>query len=187
MARHYIRHYYLNDTIYFLTVHTVKRKCLLDSDERKKVLFETITKIFRKNNYHLYAWAIFDDHFHLLFKTRIGKHFPEIVKAIGVHCAAEIKNLESKHRIGTLFFNYWDICLRTKDEFYRYFNLIHCNAQKHGYAKRDGKYIFSSFRFWQWRRNDIWLKQLQKDFPIDGLKLKEDESLHQVSEIVARG
>ncbi|NOZ63220.1 MAG: hypothetical protein GXO74_16325 [Calditrichaeota bacterium] len=187
MARHYIRHYYLNDTVYFLTVHTVKRECHFSSNERKKILFETICQIFRKYNYHLYAWAIFDDHYHLLFKTRIGSQLPDVVKAINVQCGVKIKTQENRRRMNPLFFNYWDVCIRTKDDFYRFFNLIHANAAKHGWPKTGDHYVFSSFRFWQWRRNYFWLKKLQQIFPPDSLNLKEDQGLHRANMKRARG
>ncbi len=179
MARHYIRHYYLNDSVYFLTVHAIKRRCLLDSDEKKHSLFQSICEVLRKNKYRLFAWAIFDDHYHILFRTRIGSLFPTIVKDIHDDCARKFKDLESKKRANKLFHNYWDCFIRTQDDFFHYFNFIHTNAIRHGYAKNNRDYIFSSYRFWEWRRNRFWLHQLQKEFPPNELNLKEDQGLHQ--------
>ena len=179
MARHYIRHHYLNDTSYFITMHTVKKKRILASDETKLIVFKTICDFFQRYEYRLYAWVIFDDHYHLLFQTRVGDDFKKLFLQINNHCRANIKK-ELRRKISrSLFFNYWDVCIRTKDDFYRHFNYIHDNSIKHGYANHQGEYKFSSYRFWEWRRNRYWLANLLLAFPPQEISLKEDENLYQ--------
>ncbi|OQX95065.1 hypothetical protein B6I21_07390 [candidate division KSB1 bacterium 4572_119] len=138
MAKPYPRHYYLNDTVYFITAHVYKKHSYLDSENNKQVLLDTLNNVLDESRYKLYCWVILKDHYHFLFKTRIGEKLPGLMKQIHKLVSIQINDLDEKKR-RKVFQNYWDCCIRDKKDFYLHFNYIHQNPVKHGYVEDESE------------------------------------------------
>lgn len=174
MPKHHPRHYYLNDAVYFVTAHIYKSKRYLDTDEKKSLLIKSFQAALADNEYQLYVWVVLENHYHLMFKTRIGDKLPQLIKQIHVNCLEQLNELENKKR-KVVFYNYWDTYIRDKKKFYTHFNYTHYNPVKHSYVKKITDYPFSSYEFWLNKKGEDWLNLQFHRFPIVDFSLgKED-------------
>ncbi len=174
MAKHHPKHYYLNDTVYFITAHIYQKKTHLSDPRNKELLLNIFRKILDEFNFQLLAWVILDNHYHIQFKTKSGDDLVKAMRRIHINCAYSLNKLEKKEG-RKLFQNFWDTCIRNKDEFYRYFNYIHYNPVKHGIVEEMSEYPFSSFHYWQEQKGKSWLASCFDKFPIEDFHVKYDE------------
>ena len=149
MTKHQPIHIYLDERIYFLSVHIYENVLVLD-DQRKKEILDKFKTEFDTYGYKWYAYAILDNHYHLLFKTLIGKNLSAILQK--VHGGLSYKwNNEDNCNGRKTFQNYWDYCPRDENDFYKHFNYIHINPIKHriisDFDELKG-YKFCSFNKW---------------------------------------
>lgn len=72
----------------------------------------------------------------------------------------------------TVWYSYWDTCIRGERDFWTRFNYIHYNPVKHGYVERMEDWRFSSHH--QYAESDTdWLKDKLQEFPV--VNLFEDD------------
>ena len=172
--KHHPPHLYLDDTIYFLTARVYGKQHLLDTKEKKRLLLDIIKKIFLKYRFKIYAWVILDNHYHIEFKTNLGKNLSKVMQYIHGQCSFEINKLEnSKGR--KIFQNYWDHCIRNEHDFYSHFNYIHHNPVKHGYVSEMVDYHFSSYKYWCDKKGKEWMNSCFHTYPIIDFSLNQDD------------
>lgn len=75
-VRHRPPHLYLDNTYYFITSGTFHKKPYFNSHEKKELIREALFHAVNAYSYSLLAWVIFDNHYHLLIKTKIGALLP---------------------------------------------------------------------------------------------------------------
>ena len=171
---HQPHHLYLDDTDYFLTACIYGRYCLLKPPSRKMYLYERIRSVFADFDYKFYGWTILDEHYHILFKTRLGKKLGVVMRNIHGNVSHYFNELDNK-RGRRVWQSYWDHCIRDKNDFYKHLNYIHQNCIKHGLAKHMEDYPFSSFHYWAARKGRKWIYDCFESFPIVDFTCREDD------------
>lgn len=174
MKIHQPKHIYLNNTVYFVTVSTYQKQKYLDNGDKKAYLLYKIREIFDNFKYQLYAWVILNNHYHLLFKSKLGKDLSKIIGTIhgnSSHYFNEIENKQGRR----LWQSYWDRCVRDVADFYRHFNYIHHNPVKHGYVIQMEDYNFSSFNYWIKKKGIDWVYSIFKQYPILDYTAENDD------------
>ncbi len=172
--RHQSVHLYLDNTYYFLTSHTYKNIVRLSSDKYKMLLFEKIKTWLESYEYKLLAWVILDNHYHILFETKKGDDLPKIVARIHTGFSYEVNKFE--HKPGRkIWQNYWDRCIRSEKDLWRYFNYIHQNPVKHSHANRMEDYKFSSYNMLVEKKGIDWMNSIFQNYPIIDFTVKNDE------------
>jgi len=130
---HHPPHVYLDETIYFITVH-IHDDLPIFSAQRKSELLNLIAELFKKYDYKLFTYAILNNHYHLLLKVLLSKYLSDIFQTL--HGSLSYKwNKEDDLQGRIVFQNYWDYCIRDEKDFWTHFNYIHQNPIKHGVAK----------------------------------------------------
>ncbi len=81
MKKHQPVHVYLDEEIYFLSVHVYDDFLVID-DQKKKDVLDKFKSEFDLFNYKWYAYTVLNNHYHLLFKTFIGKDLSDILKKV---------------------------------------------------------------------------------------------------------
>jgi putative transposase len=174
---HHPPHIYLDDSIYFITARIYQKERILDTDSKKKVLFENLWNEFGKIGYKLYSWAILDNHYHIEFKTKIGKTLGEALNFIHGRTSFEINKLDNT-RGRKIFQNYLDHCIRDEKDFYHHFNYIHHNPVKHKYVKNQKEvfdYKFCSYKQWVIKKEEDWIGSCFETYPIIDFTVDGDD------------
>ncbi len=174
---HHPPHIYLDDSVYFITAGIYRKEKILDTDRKKKILLENLWNEFGKIGYSLYSWAILDNHYHIEFKTKIGKTLGKALNFAHGRTSFEINKLDNK-KGRQIFQNYLDYCIRDKKDFYRHFNYIHHNPVKHKYVKNQGEvfdYKFCSYRQWIDKKGKEWVDSCFEAYPIIDFTAEGDD------------
>ncbi|MDZ7401791.1 MAG: transposase [candidate division KSB1 bacterium] len=174
MKRHTPYHLYIDDYPYFINVHTYLNIYQMTSDFEKQKLLQKITEFFKTFHFVLYAWIILDNHYHLLFKTRIGRDLSKVFGKIHAGYSYEINSLQNC-RGRKIWQNYWDWCIRSERDFWTHFNYLHHNCIKHGYCKKMEDYKFSSYRSWIKQKGEDWMMSVFQQYPIIDFSIDHDD------------
>ncbi len=158
-------HLYFDAMVYFVSASTLHQKPFFNTDAKKQFIKNALDSAVKKYGYTLYAWTILDDHFHILFKTGAGKWLPRFLGNIKGRSSCKLNRLEGK--MGRrVWFQYWDVCIRDKSDFYTRLNYIHYNCVKHGYTQKMSEYKWTSFHSFVEKYGVEWVNSCLKEYPI---------------------
>lgn len=116
--------------------------------------------------YQLFGWVILPNHYHLLFKSKLGRVLPDVMRKVHSKSAVHIKkHIENPTRI-RIWYNYWDSCIRDERSLYMHLNYIHQNPVKHGLVKNPVDYEFSSYREYLKLNGEQWLLDIFRKYPV---------------------
>lgn len=163
----------LDNQLYFLTAYTYYN----NNDDhvlQKKKLLEKIKKDLKKYNFKLYAWVILDNRYYLMIKSSSGKFFTKIFGNIHANYTLEMNRLENK-KGRKIWQNWSQFCIKEKKDFWLYFNYIHYNPIKHGYAKRMEDYEFSSYKYWLSKKGADWINSVVKKYPVNDISIPPED------------
>lgn len=154
--RHQPFHLYLNNYIYFLTVHSYQNTSILRDIGRKCEFREKLKETTLERKCRIIAWVILDNHYHFMMKISNGSGLEAIFRKL--HGATSFQwNKEDDRKGRKIWQNYWDYCIRDEGDYWKHFNYIHHNPVKHGYVKRMEDYEFSSFNHYSKSRGHEWI------------------------------
>ncbi len=176
MQKHRPPHIYLDQQYYFLTGGTFHKIAYINNKLKKNLLKELIIKVLNKYQYLLEAWVILDNHYHMICKTSLGEFLPKIIATIHGKSAIEINKIDRTPG-RRVWYQYWDYCIRSEQDYWRHFNYIHNNLIKHGYVdtiENLQSYQFSSFNDWVKKKGNEWVYDCFRRYPILDFTRDED-------------
>ena len=107
------------------------------------------------------------NHYHFLFLPQHGLDLGKFMKRLNGSTAHQLNGLDNT-RGRTVWYTYWDTCIRGEHDFWTRFNYIHYNPVKHGYVQQPEDWLFSSYRQYI-SDNEVWMKECAQEFPITTL------------------
>ena len=168
-------HVFIDQSTYFISARTYENKSFF-SNIRKNELLLTIDKNFKEFNIKLFAFALLDNHYHLLFNIDSAKDISRIFKMI--HGSLAYKwNKEDNSRGRTIFQNYWDYCIRDEKNFWTHLNYIHQNPIKHKLVKDLNelkKYEYCSYGKWLEAKGEKWMGECWGNYPVRDYVIQND-------------
>ncbi|MBI5839705.1 MAG: transposase [Chloroflexi bacterium] len=167
-SHHRPPHLYMNDTWYFVTASTVNNAHILSTDEHFDLWATTLKELVAEFKIQLTAWAGLPNHYHLLFLPQRGHDLGNFMKRLNGRTSYEL-NTRDNIRGRTVWYSYWDTCIRDERDFWTRFNYIHYNPVKHGYVQEPEDWQFSSYRYYVRNDSGLWLEKYVRDFPIHDL------------------
>jgi putative transposase len=165
-------HLYVDDTWYFVTASVVDRVPILTSDAHFNLWAKTFKELIVEFKAKLAAWVILANHYHFLFLPNHGLDLGKFMKRLNGSTAYQLNALDNT-RGRTVWYSYWDICIRGERDFWTRFNYIHYNPVKHGYVQRPEDWLYSSYRQYMSDNGEMWMKECAQEFPI--LNLFDDD------------
>jgi putative transposase len=171
--RHAPAHLFLTNYHYFITAGTYGKRIYFNSDDKKKILFNTIGEVLEETKSELHGWVILGNHYHILSKLKDAFLLPQIIKKIHSISAVWVNKL-SKKPGRKIWYQYWDECIRDEKDFYAKLNYIHLNPVKHGYVDRPEQYKFSSYNHFLKTEGINWLDAIFKHFPPNEMGKDDD-------------
>lgn len=158
-------HLILNNTWYFITAHTYKQSSIFQPQPHKEIWLETLIEITSGYGIDLFAWALLQNHYHVLMYFNNANCLPNFIQRFHGSTAYQLNKLdETKGR--TIWYSYWDRCVRDEKDFWTKFNYIHYNPVKHRYVDRMGKWEYSSFRSVISQYGEEWMDDVLSSYPV---------------------
>lgn len=127
-------HIYEDNACYFLTAGVAGARHLLDTDEKRILLRDVLKEEMIQLAFHLYAWVILADHYHLLLMSNGAVPIHQFVRRLHSKSAVRLNRLDGTPG-RNVWYQYWDRFPRNERDFWSYFNYIHINPIKHGYVR----------------------------------------------------
>jgi putative transposase len=145
-APHNPPHLFLPDTYYILTASIYQQEPLLLSPQRKMEWLESFFHAAKTYHWLVIAWVILNNHYHAILRS------PEKAGTLSKLVASYHKytarkwNLEDELTGRKVWWNYWDTCLLTEDDFYNRLRYVFWNPVKHGLIDTPDEYKFSNYK-----------------------------------------
>lgn len=162
---HHPPHVFLSHTWYMCTGSIYGRCRLLHPSGYKEVVRDKLKALVTRYGMCLRAWAIMDNHYHLLIKSRVGDDLTIFFRQLHGATAFQINSLDGQ-RGRQLWHNYWDTCIQTEADYWTRFNYIHHNPIKHHYTDRMEDWPLSSYSFYLRTKGEEWLGDVFRRYPI---------------------
>ena len=156
---------------YFITASTYNKSRLFDSNEKltllQSVIFETCTEF----DFQLQAWAIFQNHYHLIGHSPKGKGVQRLTHKIhGVSARGLNKMDDALGRM--VWFQMRDTRLTFEKSYLARLNYVHNNPAKHGLGS-PLNYPFCSAHWFETHGERSFIETV-KSFKIDLLEIDDD-------------
>ncbi len=162
-------HLYMDDAWCFVTASTVDKAHILVTDEHLNLWVDTFKELILQFEIKLFAWVVLPNHYHLLFMPNNVNELGTFMKCINGSTSRKINLLDNRQG-RTVWYSYWDRCMRNEHDFWTCFNYIDYNPVKHGYVDNNPEdWKFSSYRFYMSGDENNWLNDKLNEFPISDL------------------
>jgi len=157
------RRYFVPGGTYFFTLVTDSRRPLFADDVNVDLLRTAIRFVNRDQPFEFTAAVILPDHLHFLWSLPSGDHnyskrigrikakFTKLLRESGDSIAsrASTRASKQKHREKDIWQRrFWEHTIKDVGDFEAFFNYIHYNPVKHGFASCPHLWKFSSFHHW---------------------------------------
>jgi putative transposase len=170
--RHVPPHLFLDEAIYFVTCATYQNARVINTDEKKRIVLNSLVEVLTTYDIGLHAWVILDNHYHTLFQVKNAKTIPPMFQKVHGKSSFEINRIDGI-RCRKVWYNYWDECVRDERDYFNKLNYIHLNPVKHGYVENVDDYEFSSYRAYIEANGEGWINDVLLRYPVADL-LKSD-------------
>ena len=145
-APHNPPHLFLPNAIYMLTACVYERKPLIVSSKRKKDWLNAFQKAAEIHDWQIIAWVILHEHYHAIVQS--PKNAKSLSKFVGSYhkFTARKWNDEDKSGGRKVWWNYWDTCLLSENEYYTRLRYVFWNPVKHGLSDTPEEYKYSNYK-----------------------------------------
>ena len=167
------KHFQQNDSFYFFTVRTLDGQWFLQPDLYKQILLDMIREKAAKFKFPLIAYAILQNHYHLILKIPDAQKIPKFIGELNGTSARTINQADSIID-RKIWWNYYDHVIRNESDFFKHLNYIHQNPIKHNVTK-NFSYKFSSYDSWLKKKGKEYLDHSFEKYPIADFVMRGDE------------
>lgn len=137
---------FLPDSYLLVTTGTFQKRSFIAADRRKEMLLESLDFNCYKWKWSLLAFALLDNHYHLVLQTPPGdpSRLAHIVQSANSFCAYYWRKDDPGLRT-RIWWNSWETRLPDADTLRKYINYVHENPRFHGKTTNPAEYPFSSY------------------------------------------
>ena len=145
-TRHTPCHIDLPGSTYMITAGTHQKKMIFASSRKLALLEEVIIERCKATGWKLAAWVILPNHYHILARSPSGGlSLKRLIQGIHSKSALLVNRLDDS--LGRkVWYNYFDTCVRSEDEYSARMKYILENPEKHGKVSDFREYRFSSYK-----------------------------------------
>lgn len=140
-------HLFRTNATYMLTASIYDAENLMKADARKEEWRDSFHKAAEIYQWKIIAWVVLSNHYHAILRSPVdaGKSIDKFVGSYHKFTARKW-NDEDSQTGRSVWWNYFDTCIKDKREFFAKLNYVHWNPVKHGCVKRPEDYPFSSYQ-----------------------------------------
>ena len=162
---------FVPDSFMLITAGTFQKRPFLAGPQRMTTLLESLDFNCYKWKWRLVAFAILENHYHLVVQTPPGdkSRLAHIVQSAHSFSAYHFRRDDPSIR-SRIWWNFWDTPIADLGSVRQHVNYLHQNPQFHGLTDRPEEYPFSSYSAYV--QNDVAaLRQWEADHPASGLEM----------------
>lgn len=137
---------YCDNSDYFLTFNSYKRRKLLIYETIPKLLLNSIEFLIKRLKLEMIAYVILPEHMHLLLKCEQSKLISNFLRRFKTYTSKKIKKIHNVNYVNIWQPGTYDHVINDEDDYWNHIDYIHFNPVKHGLVKRPEDWEWSSFR-----------------------------------------
>ena len=145
-APHNPPHLFVAGAVYMLTGSIYQSNNLMQSSQRKIAWRDAFFYSAKIYNWLVIAWVVLSNHYHAIIQS---PESPETLSKFtgSYHKYTARKWNNEDGQIGrTVWWNYWDTCIRSERDFINRLHYVFWNPVKHGLVDRPEDYPFSNYK-----------------------------------------
>jgi putative transposase len=139
-------HFFMADWFYMLTGSIYKQQRLMRSDNRKREWVDAIFAASELYHWEIVAWVVMDTHYHTILKSpqHNSNNLPKFVASYHKFTALRW-NIDDDLVGRKVWWNYWDTCIRSQDDYLNRLRYIFWNPVKHGLVEQPAQYPYGNY------------------------------------------
>ena len=139
-------HFFMADWFYMLTGSIYKQQPLMQSDRRKKEWIEAFFAASELYHWVIIAWVLMENHYHAILKSP-QNNSDNLPKYVGSYhkFTAHLWNKNDDCAGRKVWWNYWDTCIRSQNDYLTRLRYIFWNPVKHGSVTAPAEYPYSNY------------------------------------------
>jgi putative transposase len=145
-APHNPPHWFVPNALYMLTAAIYRGVDLIESPKRKTQWRDAFYESAKIYQWQIIAWVVLQNHYHVIVQSPEPAN--NLFKFINSYhkFTARTWNKEDGLNGRKVWWNYWDTCIRTEQDYYSRLKYVFWNPLKHGLVARPEDYDFSNYR-----------------------------------------
>lgn len=166
-------HVFVPGATFMVTSGTLHKEHFFGSDEKLKMLQETLFEETQKLGWILRCWAIFSNHYHFIaIAPDKVQALRELIRHLHSKTAREINRIDATPG-RQVWFQFWDTCLTYEKSYLARLKYVHYNPVHHGIVHLPEQYPYCSAS-WLMKVADAGYIRKLGSFRIDRLNVKDD-------------
>ncbi len=154
-AQHNPPHWFIPGAVYMLTASTYQNENIIHTPERKIEWRNAFFKAAEIYHWQVIAWVILHNHYHALV---VSPENPFNLSKFTGSChkfTAKSWNTADKMLGRQVWWNFWDTCIRSEQDYLNRLRYIFWNPVKHGLVANPENYPFSSYKEFLQTQNEF--------------------------------
>ncbi len=141
-------HLFRADAIYMITGAIYQKQPIMKTDSRKVNWREAFIRASELYGWAIIAWVVLDNHYHVIVRSP-GQNPSNLSRYVASFhkFTARRWNKEDKIVGRKVWWNYWDRCIRSEQDFINHLKYVFWNPVKHGCVDKPDKYRHSNYLF----------------------------------------
>jgi putative transposase len=139
-------HLFVSQAVYMLTGSIYQRTPLMELHQRKAEWRDAFHEAARLSQWGVIAWVVLNNHYHAIAQS--PEHGVNLSKFINSYhkFTARRWNIEDGLQGRQVWWNYWDTCIRSEEDYYSRLTYVVWNPVKHGLINKPEEYPFSNYK-----------------------------------------
>lgn len=158
---------------YCITAATLHNKYLFNTPEKLSMMQSVIFEQTKKYAWELKAWAIFNNHYHLIISNTVNpENLPQMIRGIHAQSAVILNKMDTA--LGRkVWCQYWDSCLTYINSYYARVNYVMNNPVRHKLVSNSQEYPWCSAA-WFFETAEKQYRDTVLSFKIDLVSIEDD-------------
>lgn len=166
-------HLFVPHATYLITAGTYLKRMLFDTPAKRDYLMETLFEQAQLWNWHLEAWAILANHYHIVAcAPEDAETLKPMLNAIHSKTAVWVNKIDGQSG-RKCWYRYRDTCLTHQKSYLARLNYTHQNPVKHGIVKDAEDYRWCSMAWFKLRAEPKY-RDLVLSMKCDQLNVEDD-------------
>lgn len=167
-------HVFVPGAAYMVTAGTLHKAHFFGSNDKLKMLQDTLCRQSQELGWNLQSWAVFSNHYHFVaIAPESGQALTALIRHLHSITAREVNRLDMTPT-RQVWFQYWDTCLTYEKSYLARLKYVHYNPVHHGIVPLPEQYPFCSAASWEMEASGAaYIKKLDS-LRIDRLNIKDD-------------
>ncbi len=141
-------HMFMADWFYMVTGSVYKQQPLIRSKDRKTEWINSLHAASELYHWKIIAYVVMDNHYHVILKSPQDNpnDLPKFVASYNKFTARKW-NVQDNLAGRKVWWNYWDTCIRSHDDYLNRLRYVFWNPVKHGLVKEPTEYPYSNYEY----------------------------------------